>query len=79
MWANNFRHNEQGEKPVMRNYLFINKREDEMEQPVLNLKNAKLSKPRLLVIQHVIIIGHFGLNGALNCWRSDVQEALLLL
>lgn len=44
MLANNFSYNEQGEKPVMRNHLFINKREDEMEQPVLNLKTAKLSK-----------------------------------
>lgn len=79
MLANNFSYNEQGEKPMMRNHLFINKREDEMEQPVLNLKNAKLSKTRLLVIQHVIIISHFGLNGALNRWRSDVQDALLLL
>lgn len=32
--ANNFSYNEQGEKPMMRNHLFINKREDEIEQPV---------------------------------------------
>lgn len=37
---------------MMRNHLFINKRGDEMEQPVLNLKTAKLSKPRLLSPQH---------------------------
>lgn len=48
MSASNFSYNERGEKPMMRNHLFINKREDEMEQPVLNLKTAKLSKPRLL-------------------------------
>lgn len=54
-----------------------------MEQPVLNLKTAKLSKPHLttrlallMVIQLVIIISHFGLNGALNRGRCDVQEAL---
>lgn len=46
MLASNFSYNEQGEKPIMRNHLFINKREDEREQPVLNLKTAKLSKPR---------------------------------
>lgn len=44
--------NEEGEKPMMRNYLFINKRENGMEQPVLNFKSAKLSKPRLLSPRH---------------------------
>lgn len=37
---------------MMRNHLFINKREDEMEQPVLNLKTAKLSVPRLPSPRH---------------------------
>lgn len=47
MQANNFSYNEQGEEPMMRNHLFINKKkEDEMEQPVLNLKTVKLSEPR---------------------------------
>lgn len=50
--ASNFSYNEQGEKPMMRNHLFINKREDEMKQPVLNLKTAKLSEPRLLSPHH---------------------------
>ena len=48
--ASNFSDNEHGEEPMMRNHLFINKRE--MEQPVLNLKNAKLSKPRLPSPRH---------------------------
>lgn len=43
--ADDFSYNEQGEAPMMRNHLFINKRQDEMEQPVLNLKTVKLSKP----------------------------------
>lgn len=56
MLASNFSYNEQGEKPMMRNHLFINKRGDEMEQPVLNLKNAKLSKPRLLSPHHSAVV-----------------------
>lgn len=57
--AGDFSYNEQGEEPMMRNHLFINRREDEMEQPVLNLKTAKLSKPRLPSPRHPAAI----------CWR----------
>lgn len=57
-----------------------------MEQPVLNLKKllnylnqgrchpVTLLRLLLMVIQLVIIISHFRLNGALDCRRCDSLE-----
>lgn len=56
-----------------------------MQQPVLNLETAKLSKPMsprhsAAVDSNPACHNHQPLciNAALHCWRNDLQEALIL-